>query len=359
MKAAVAEGGEQDVPCEAAEALCVARRHAEAQSGLVESTLLSAHGASAAVLGALPPPPPCCANDGPDEAVALIRWLSLHGAADNRRAAARLLALGRVTLNGQPCAAPSAPVRLCDRVAVGGEQVAALHGGAHYHVLLHKPAGCLTSRGGDGRRGLAESSRRATVYDFLGAGARQRHCCAVGRLDFDTSGALLFTTDGALAAALLHPRRRVPKLYLATLRPPPRAGPGPAAAAAPLPASAMQALAAGVLLPPSQGKPALLAVGDAFNVDVPCEGGQGAAVVLRVTGGAYHQVKRMLAAVGSPVAALRRLQFAGLCLGDLAPGASRELSPAEAGGLYAVAAAGEGAEAADGGADAEALPACS
>lgn len=252
----------------------------------------------------------------------LIRWLALNGAAPSRRAAAALIASARVRLGGTVCLAPAAPVS--DEVTVDGVLVQPLP--SHLHVLLHKPAGCLTSRRPGGRE-----EGQPTVYHFLDEAALTRHCCAVGRLDEDTSGALLFSSDGALAAALLNPRSAVPKLYRATLRRQSREPPPP------LSPAAVAQLAAGVQLPASKGKPARSVRGAATNA--------GGAVLLQVTGGAYHQVKIMLALVGRPVLALHRVSFAGLGVEGLAPGQSRPLREEEVRALYRLAAVGGGVEA--------------
>jgi 16S rRNA U516 pseudouridylate synthase RsuA-like enzyme len=77
----------------------------------------------------------------------------------------------------------------------------------HKHVMLHKPSGCLSSRGEKRRQpdGSVILDSRPVVYDFLDKESQSRHCVAVGRLDEDTTGLLLFTTNGSLLQKLVEP----------------------------------------------------------------------------------------------------------------------------------------------------------
>ena len=281
----------------------------------------------------------------------LIRWLAIHGAARNRRHAAALIAEGRVSINGLPVSvatvshdaavsdgagagATEGPARLvsaADTVSVDSECVCPQE--RHCHVLLHKPAGYLTTRGEtryavDGS-GSTEADPRPTVYDLLDPATRDRHCVAVGRLDVDTTGALLFTSDGLLSQRLLHPQHHVSKVYRARLRqvrakggaatasaplsdgsivgpgPGPDVGadadapvPAPAATPPPTPApprpfmvraaladEAITRLGAGITLAARRKHPARQIHGTVANVP-----GVVGDVLVTVTGGAFHQV---------------------------------------------------------------------
>lgn len=123
--------------------------------------------------------------------------------------AARALKEGRVTLNGARCEAPAQLVAPGDTVTLDGSGVIAPHA-AHLHVVLHKPGGHLTSRGEvrQLKGGGAEPDGRPTVYDLLPEVARARQCVAVGRLDLDTTGLLLFTSNGLLGRYGQQGRRR-------------------------------------------------------------------------------------------------------------------------------------------------------
>jgi 23S rRNA pseudouridine2605 synthase len=126
----------------------------------------------------------------------------------------------------------------------------------------------------------------------------------VGRLDADTTGALLLTNDGQLAHRLAHPRYGVEKTYVAEVEGDPDE-------------DALQPLREGIELEDGRTAPA-----QARRL------GRGR-VELVLHEGRKHQVKRMLAAVGHPVARLHRSAYAGLTLEGLEPGACRELEPSE------------------------------
>jgi 23S rRNA pseudouridine2605 synthase len=130
----------------------------------------------------------------------------------------------------------------------------------------------------------------------------------VGRLDADTTGALLLTNDGDLAHRLAHPRYGVPKVYEAEVDGSPSAG-------------AVARLRSGIDLEDGLTAPA--------EVRVLRRGRQTSRLELTLHEGRKHQVKRMCEAVGHPVRRLHRSRYAGLELGDLAPGAWRALTPDE------------------------------
>ena len=179
-------------------------------------------------------------------------------------------------------------------VEVDGERVAPQK---LAYVLLHKPAGVVTT--------ARDPQGRPTVVGLVSHPAR---VVPVGRLDADTTGALLLTNDGKLAHRLAHPRYGVPKVYEAEVE----GAPGEAALAA---------LREGVELEDGRTAPAearLLAPGR---------------VELTLHEGRKRQVKRMLEAVGHPVRRLHRSRYAGLEIAGLAPGAWRELSREEVAAL--------------------------
>ena len=218
----------------------------------------------------------------------LNAYLARAGVA-SRRGADELIKAGRVTVNGEP-GQLNTFVESRDRVELDGGRVELQ---PLAYVLLHKPAGAVTTaRDPQGRR---------TVVDLVDHPAR---VVPVGRLDVDTTGALLLTNDGELAHRLAHPRYEVQKLYEAEVEGEPDD-------------AALQRLRHGLELDDGPTAPA-----EARRL-AP------STVELGIHEGRKHQVKRMLAAVGHPVRRLHRSRYAGLTLEGLEPGAWRELEPSE------------------------------
>ncbi|HEU5244966.1 MAG TPA: pseudouridine synthase [Gaiellaceae bacterium] len=222
----------------------------------------------------------------------LNAFLARAGVASRRRAD-ELIKAGRVTVNGEP-GQLNTVVAARDRVQVDGQQVERQR---LRYVLLHKPAGVVTT--------ARDPQGRPTVVELVPGEPR---VVPVGRLDADTTGALLLTNDGQLAHRLAHPRYGVEKTYLAETE-------GDADE------DALQRLREGVELEDGTTAPA-----QARRL------GRGR-VELVLHEGRKHQVKRMLAEVGHPVTRLHRSGYAGLTLEGLEPGACRELEPSEVAAL--------------------------
>ena len=218
----------------------------------------------------------------------LNAYLARAGVA-SRRGAVELIKAGRVTVNGEP-GQLNTFVQSRDRVELDGERVELQ---PLAYVLLHKPAGVVTT--------ARDPQARPTVVELFDHPAR---VVPVGRLDADTTGALLLTNDGELAHRLAHPRYEVEKVYEAEVESDPSD-------------EALEQLRAGIELDDGPTSPA-----QARRV------GPGR-VELSIHEGRKHQVKRMLAAVGHPVTRLHRSRYAGLTLEGLEPGPRRELEPSE------------------------------
>ena len=220
--------------------------------------------------------------------VRLNAYLARAGVA-SRRKADDLIKAGRVLVNGEP-GQLNTFVQATDRVEVDGREVAKQK---LAHLLLYKPAGIVTT--------ASDPHGRPTVVQLVPNEAR---IVPVGRLDADTTGALLLTNDGPLAHRLAHPRYGVEKVYEIELD-------------GELDDDALRLLAEGVELDDGRTAPAR----------APRLGRN--RIELALHEGRNRQVKRMLEAVGHRVTHLHRSAYAGLTLGGLEPGAWRELEPSE------------------------------
>ena len=218
----------------------------------------------------------------------LNAYLARAGVASRRRAD-ELIRSGRVRVNGVPGELNTAVGRH-DIVEVDGAQVRLQ---PLAHLLLHKPPGVVTTaRDPQGRR---------TVVDLVPADPR---VVPVGRLDADTTGALVFTNDGDLAHRLAHPRYGVPKVYEVDVEGSPSRG-------------ALERLEGGVELEDGPTAPAGVRRLGKNRIELTLHEGR------------KHQVKRMCEAVGHPVLHLHRSRYAGLDLGGLEPGEWRTLTASE------------------------------
>jgi 23S rRNA pseudouridine2605 synthase len=218
----------------------------------------------------------------------LNAFLSRAGVASRRRAD-ELIKAGRVTVNGEP-GQLNTVVGARDRVEVDGQVVDRQR---LRYVLLHKPAGVVTT--------ARDPGGRPTVVELFPSEPR---VVPVGRLDADTTGALLLTNDGQLAHRLAHPRYGVEKTYVADVEGDPNE-------------AAVQRLRDGLELDDGLTAPARARRLGPGRVELVLHEGR------------KHQVKRMLAAVGHPVTRLHRSEYAGLTLEGLEPAECRELEPSE------------------------------
>lgn len=238
--------------------------------------------------------------DAPDGAVRLQKLLSMAGVA-SRRTAEVLIAEGRVTVNGAVVAtlgAKAVPGR--DEVKVDGRRIGAVQR-ARY-ILLNKPRGYVTTR--------RDPEGRRTVLDLLG-GVRE-YVYPVGRLDYDTEGLLLLTSDGDLAARLTHPRHEVPRVYEAIVAGVPDD-------------AAIAELRRGVYLDGRRTAEADVSRGPTIGKGRE----QTTKLVLTLFEGRNRQVREMCARVGHPVRTLQRVRMGSLTLRGLPVGAWRDLTPAE------------------------------
>jgi 23S rRNA pseudouridine2605 synthase len=228
----------------------------------------------------------------------LNAFLARAGVASRRRAD-ELIKARRVTVNGKT-GQLNTIVGAHDRVEVDGREVQRQR---LRYVLLHKPAGVLTT--------AHDPRGRPTVVELV---PDEPRVVPVGRLDADTTGALLLTNDGELAHRLAHPRYGVEKTYVADVE-------------GDLDEEAIGQLEEGVELDDGRTAPARARRLGSGRVELVLHEGR------------KHQVKRMLAAVGHPVTRLHRSDYAGMTLEGLEPAEWRELEPSEVERLAAASAA--------------------
>ena len=218
----------------------------------------------------------------------LNAYLARAGVA-SRRKADDLIKAGRVLVNGEP-GQLNTFVEATDRVEVDGREVAKQK---LAHLLLHKPAGVVTT--------AHDPQGRPTVVQLV---PNEPRVVPVGRLDADTTGALLLTNDGALAHRLAHPRYGVEKVYEVEVEGDPDD-------------DVVRRLAEGVQLE------------DGLTAPARARRLRRNRIELTLHEGRNRQVKRMLEALGHRVTLLHRSAYAGLTLEGLEPGEWRELGPSE------------------------------
>ena len=241
------------------------------------------------------------------EQVRLDRLLANSGYG-SRSDVKALVKSGAVTVNGVPAERADIHVSLSkDKVEVNGQPLKVT---IHVYYMMNKPAGYVcSSRGG----------ANPTVFDLLQDEDRCKRLGGelgiVGRLDLDTEGLLIFTTDGDLNHRLTSPKYHVPKTYFVQLENPVSETEQKQYA---------EAVSAGVEIPPEDQEPGAL-----------CRGGRlewksSDSCRLTIYEGLYHEVKRIFTALGNRVAYLRRISINNLDLDPaLEPGKYRELSEQE------------------------------
>lgn len=216
----------------------------------------------------------------------------------SRKDAKRALSAGEVSVDGDVCRKGAFKLTPGQQVTLRGQLLSLP---ADRYLMLHKPAGVVCA---------TEDAEHLTVLSLIPPELRTG-LVVVGRLDLDTTGLLLLTTDGQWSHRVTSPRRQCPKTYRVGL-------------AEPMTAAALDALKQGVTLR-NDPKPAVATAAVAVT---ECT------IDLTITEGRYHQIKRMVAAVGNRVCTLERLRIGPVGLdAALAPGEYRELTTAEVASL--------------------------
>jgi len=237
----------------------------------------------------------------------LQKFIARCGVASRRKAEA-MISAGRVMVNGKIVTELGVKVDPeQDKIRVDGEEIRIE--ADQVYILLHKPEGYVTT--------VSDPRGRLTVLDLIidSPSLHKVRLFPVGRLDFNTTGLLILTNDGALAYALTHPSHQVDKTYEAWVQGVPAE-------------RGLKALREGILLEDGITAPA--------KVEILKVKEGNARLRLIIHEGRKRQVRRMCQAIGHPVRELKRIAFGPLGLGRLKPGAYRTLSAKELSSLKAI-----------------------
>lgn len=231
----------------------------------------------------------------------------------SRRGAEALIVAGRVTVDGAPAVLGQRVDPESAAILVDGRPLPSPM--PHVYLALHKPVGVTAT--------VRDRHATTTVLELVPPEVRRRagRLYPVGRLDLDSEGLLLLTNDGAWAQRVLHPRLELEREYAVGL-------------GRPLEPGQARALEAGVALDEGlarlrQLRPATQPEQRKLPAPNAAQHEPLAWYRVTITQGWRRQLRRMFAAVGAPVRRLVRVRLGTLWLDDLAPGMTRELSPAE------------------------------
>jgi 23S rRNA pseudouridine2605 synthase len=225
----------------------------------------------------------------------------------SRRTAETLITQGRVSVNGRTVTELGTKADpATDDIRVDGRRVKPP--ARTRYVLLNKPRGYITSR--------SDPQRRPTVLDLLHKGGVREYVYPVGRLDYDSEGLLLLTSDGDLAARLTHPRHEVEREYDVQVRGVPDD-------------HDLERLQRGLVIDGRKTAPAQVNLRKVIDK----ASGSQALLSLTIHEGRNRQVRKMCDAIGHPVMRLRRVRIGPITDSKLKPGEFRELTPREVAAL--------------------------
>jgi 23S rRNA pseudouridine2605 synthase len=229
--------------------------------------------------------------------IRLQKILSAAGVA-SRRASEELISSGRVTVNGVVVSELGSKADPASDIRVDGRRIKSAV--RPRYIAMYKPKGYVTTR--------KDPEGRPTVIDLLGDAG---YIYPVGRLDYDSEGLLLLTTDGDLAERLLHPRHEVEKEYEVIV--------------AGIPDSAtLERLRRGVFIDGRRTAPARVHAGHVVKSARPTT-----RLTITLHEGRNRQIRKMCSAVGLPVRDLRRVRMGSVTIGGLRPGEWRDLTARE------------------------------
>ena len=221
----------------------------------------------------------------------------------SRRKAEKLIVENRVTVNGKLVNQLGVQVSDKDKIEIDGVR---LERQDKVYFLLNKPRGVVTTAHDD--------KKRKTVVDLIETGKR---IYPIGRLDYDTTGALLLTNDGELTNLLTHPKNHIPKVYMAKVE-------------GIITGKEIHELEKGVVIDGKRTMPAKVKLRK-LDKDKKVS-----MVELTIFEGRNHQVKKMFLKIGFPVIKLKREKIAFLNVKNLNSGEYRYLNPKEVKQLYSL-----------------------
>lgn len=225
----------------------------------------------------------------------IAKFLSAAGVC-SRRDAERLVAEGRVSVNGETLATPATLVADTDRVMVDGQKIKPPARDVARLFVYHKPAGLVTTH--------RDERGRNTVFDHLPRDLPR--VISIGRLDLDSEGVLLLTTSGALARAMELPKNAMERVYRVRVRGTPME-------------THMRQLAQGVKADGVHYQPI-----DAI-LDRDQSGGRNCWLTLTLREGKNREIRRIFEHFDLPVSRLIRISYGGFELQDLPPGELAEV----------------------------------
>ncbi len=225
----------------------------------------------------------------------------------SRRKAEEYIKQGRVKVNDKVITELGFKVSDNDKIEVDNIKI---ENEEKVYYIMNKPAGCISA--------VSDDVNRRVVVDYFREKGIKERIFPVGRLDYDTTGALILTNDGELANLLMHPRNEINKMYLVRCE-------------GIINSVGLMKLRSGVQL--ENFKTAKAKV-ELVSVD---KNNQSSQVRIIIHEGKYHQVKLMFEAVGHPVKKLRRELYAFLNVVGLKPGEFRKLRVHEVKQLFVLA----------------------
>ncbi|MCL2234550.1 MAG: rRNA pseudouridine synthase [Firmicutes bacterium] len=228
------------------------------------------------------------------------QYLATSGVA-SRRASEQIIKDGRVSVNGKKVTDLSVQINPDnDHVLLDGKKLSPIK--KHLYIMLHKPKGFITS--------TKDEHDRKTIMNLLEKKYLLKRVFPIGRLDYETEGLLLMTTDGDLCASLTHPKFEVPKTYVVKIE-------------GEITEIELNKIRDGIILDGAKTKKCKAKILEHDNSTNTTR------VEVIISQGLNRQIRRMFEAINKQVVFLKRTHIGNLRLGGLSRGETRELKPEE------------------------------